>query len=311
MRRRAIAVAATLAALVSFAGHGFAQQGQPQLPNLRPPPPAPIKPYQPVAVTPPAPLNDPGFVAFRKQLADVAAHKDRAALAKLVVAQNFFWVQDKDLADPNKSGIDNLAKAIGLDAKDGAGLGRSCAASPTSRRPPNLPHQKGVFCAPGRSRPSIRRRSRRSARRPRPIRRNGAIRSKPASKCTPRRKPNAPVVEKLGMNLVRVLPDSGQQGDANQPMFLHVALPDGKIRLCRCPSAVAARRRPDVLQPRMRAAGKLPAISAGMPRNSTMLPCTAIERRRRRGDNAVMMRLGRRSWASVTRWRGSARRCCA
>ena len=32
--------------------------------------------------------------------------KDRAALAKLVVAQGFFWIQDKDVADPKKPGVD-------------------------------------------------------------------------------------------------------------------------------------------------------------------------------------------------------------
>ncbi len=107
----------------------LAQASRSAIRPLKPPPPAPIKPYKPVAVTPPAPYNDPGFVAFRKQLADVAAKKDRAALAKLVVAQGFFWMQDKDLADKRKSGIDNLAKAIDLDAKDGSGwdaAGRLC-----------------------------------------------------------------------------------------------------------------------------------------------------------------------------------------
>ena len=64
-----------------------------------PPKAAPVKPYKPLAVTPPGPYTDPGFAAFRKQLGDVAQHKDRAALAKLVVAQGFFWIQDKDLAD--------------------------------------------------------------------------------------------------------------------------------------------------------------------------------------------------------------------
>src|SRR5438270_11402859 len=44
---------------------------------------APIKPYKPLAVTLPAPVNDPSFEAFRKQLADIATRKDRAALAKL------------------------------------------------------------------------------------------------------------------------------------------------------------------------------------------------------------------------------------
>src|SRR5580658_4721240 len=147
MNRRATAVAVTLAALAIFSAPSFAQQGQPQLPNLRPPPPAPIKPYQAVALTPPAPLNDPSFIAFRKQLADAAAHKDRAALSKLVVAQKFFWLQDKDLADPKKSGFDNLANAVGLDAPDAPGWDSlaSFANEPTAAESPD---QKGVFCGP-------------------------------------------------------------------------------------------------------------------------------------------------------------------
>ena len=60
-----------------------------------PPKAAPVKPYKPLAVTPPGPYTDPGFAAFRKQLGDVAQHKDRAALAKLVVAQGFFWDGEK------------------------------------------------------------------------------------------------------------------------------------------------------------------------------------------------------------------------
>jgi hypothetical protein len=41
-------------------------------------------------------------------------------------------------------------------------------------------------------------------------------------------KPNAPVVEKLGLTLVRVLPDSAPSQDPNQPPFLHIATPSGK-----------------------------------------------------------------------------------
>ena len=76
-----------------------------------------------------------------------AAHKDRAALAKLTVAQGFFWIQDKDLADKSKSGIDNLAKAIGLDAKDGSGwdVVTGFANDPTAT---DLPEHKGVICSP-------------------------------------------------------------------------------------------------------------------------------------------------------------------
>ena len=113
-------------------------------------------------------------------------NKDRAALANLVVAQNFFWIQDKDLADKNKSGIDNLAKAIDLDAKDGSGWDTCSAARQRADRAGNCRSRK-ASSARRPIRPSIRRPSRRSARRPQPTRPNGAIRSMTASKCMPRR----------------------------------------------------------------------------------------------------------------------------
>ena len=101
MHRRLVAVLAFAAALAALAQQpGSAQQGQLPLPGFKPPPPAPIKPYQPVAVTPPPAMNDPSFTAFRNQLGEVAAHKDRAALAKMVVTQNFFWMQDKNSRRP-------------------------------------------------------------------------------------------------------------------------------------------------------------------------------------------------------------------
>jgi hypothetical protein len=41
-------------------------------------------------------------------------------------------------------------------------------------------------------------------------------------------KSSAPVIEKLGLTLVRVLPDSTPPDDASQPPFLHIAAPSGK-----------------------------------------------------------------------------------
>jgi len=41
-------------------------------------------------------------------------------------------------------------------------------------------------------------------------------------------KPNAPVVEKLGLTLVRVLPDTAPPQDPSQAAFVHVAAPSGK-----------------------------------------------------------------------------------
>src|SRR6187200_1144455 len=65
---------------------------------------APVKPYKPVALKLPTPVNDLTFDAFRKQLAEAAQKKDRAALAKLVVAQDFFWEgENGDKADKKKS----------------------------------------------------------------------------------------------------------------------------------------------------------------------------------------------------------------
>src|SRR5262245_49174251 len=42
--------------------------------------PLPPGPYKPVAITLPAPLNDPTFDEFRKKLADIAQKKNRSAL---------------------------------------------------------------------------------------------------------------------------------------------------------------------------------------------------------------------------------------
>jgi hypothetical protein len=217
---------AALTMLPFTAAPSFAQQGLPLPPGgFKPPPPAPIKPYQPVAVTPPAPFKDPNFVALRKQLADAAARKDRAALAKLVVAQKFFWVEDKDVADARKSGIDNLAKAIDLDSKEGAGwdIVAGYANEPTAME---LTDQKGVFCAP--ADPTID---------PAAFEALGkATQTEPSEWAYPTKdgvelhaaaQAGAPVTEKLGLNLVRVLPDSGQT-DPNAPLFLHVAAPSGK-----------------------------------------------------------------------------------
>jgi len=192
--------------------------------GFHPPPPAPVKPYKPIAITPPTPFTDPSFQAFRKQIADIAAHKDRAALGKLVT-QNFFWMQDKDLADKRKPGIENLAKAIDLNAKDGSGwdvlagfAGETTAAE--------LPDQKGVFCAP--ADPEINPQEFEALAKSTgtdpaewgyPL--HDGLELHAAAQAT------SPVTEKLAMTLIRVLPDSAGAG-GGPPQFLHVAAPDGK-----------------------------------------------------------------------------------
>jgi len=194
-----------------------------------PPPPAPVKPYTPVAVTLPGPYADASFAAFRKQLAEVAQHKDRAALGKLVVAQGFFWMQEpgKDSAEKGKSGIDNLADAIGLDAKDGSGWDglADFAAEPSAA--PLLPDRPGMICAP--AGPQIDPKAFQAL--------VESTQTEPFDWVYPAQdgvevrsaaKPNAPVIEKLGMVLFRVLPDNAPADNGNMPPFLHVATPSGK-----------------------------------------------------------------------------------
>jgi len=234
MHRPLIAVFTIAAAAMAFAvapgfvQQGLAQQGQVPLPpgGFKPPPPAPIKPYRPLAVTPPAPLSDPSFVAFRNQLGQIAAHKDRAALGKLVVAQNFFWIQDKDVADQHKSGIDNLAKAVGLDGQDDSGWQTldGFAGEPSAAE---SEQQKGVFCAP--ADPKFDQNAFEQLFK--------STQTDPSEWGYPNQngvevhaavQPNSPVIEKLGMTLVRVLSDTAPPSSPNEPFLLHVATPSGK-----------------------------------------------------------------------------------
>ena len=194
--------------------------------GLKPPPPPPIKPYQSVAVTPPAPYNDASFVAFRKQLADIAAKQGSRRARQLIVAQNFFWVQDRDLADKRKAGIDNLAKAINLDAKDGSGweVLNGYANEPTAAE---LPQQKGVLCAP--AEPAID---------PQAFEALGkATGTDPSEWGYPTNggldvhaaaQSNSPVIEKLGMIWCACCRTASQPTNPNEPLLLHVATPSGK-----------------------------------------------------------------------------------
>jgi len=191
----------------------------------QPPPIAPAKPYKPVAVTPPTPFADAAFVAMRKQLAAAAQKKDRAALAKLVAAQGFFWEKESgDAADKKKSGIDNLSAALGLAAKDGGGwdMLAGLADEPTASPSP-APERKGVVCAPAdpvfdgaafdaliqdtQTDPSewgV------------PVSANIEVHSGPQA--------NAPVTGKLGAAFVRVLPEAAGQASS----YMRVVTPDGK-----------------------------------------------------------------------------------
>jgi hypothetical protein len=206
------------ACLLAFASVALAQ-GQPR----GKPQPVTAGPYKPVAVKAPQAINDPTLEALRKQLGELAPRKDRAALAKLVVGQGFFWIGERgDRADKRKSGIDNLAAALGLKNKDGAGwdMLASFADDPTGAA---LPNRKDTICAP--ADPAFDSKAFNDLLESTktdtddwgyPVSADVEIRATP--------QPNAPVIEKLGSVFVRI----ATENNSNAPTFLRVVTPSGK-----------------------------------------------------------------------------------
>ena len=203
--------------------------GGPQAPAAQAPAQAPIKPYKALAVTMPGPVNDPSYDAFRKQLADVAKRKDRAALAKLVVTQGFFWESENgDKADKAKPALANLEQAIGsfsgADASGWEVLGQA-AEDPTLEA---LPNHAGVMCGP--AGPQIDGQAFEAL-----IKQTGtdpgdwAFPVMPNLEVRSAGQPNAPVIEKLGLHLIRVIADAPPANAAQQPpTFIRIVTPSGK-----------------------------------------------------------------------------------
>lgn len=139
MRRTVFfAFAAAMMALVSAAAFGSAAAQ----------PVAEPKAYKPVAIELPQPVPDASFQAFRKLLLDIARRKDRPALAKHVARNFVVLASGKNITDPSRSGIDNLAQVIELDTPDASGweVLASYASDPTGDPDPQ---RKNIICAPG------------------------------------------------------------------------------------------------------------------------------------------------------------------
>ena len=189
---------------------------------------APPKPYKPISVKPAQPSDDPSFTAFRKQLGEIASKKDRAALAK-ITANDFFWMGEKgDKADKKKSGVDNLAAAIELDDKDGAGWEALAVAANEATLEP-VPERKGIMCSP--ANPTFD-----EAAADNVAKDTGTDPSewgytnKPDVEVRGSAKADAPVIEKLGQILVRImLEDQPPAAGAPQQQFLRVVTPAGKV----------------------------------------------------------------------------------
>lgn len=220
---RAAALAASLL-LLCASGAAVAQQpsGAPlQLPTLSSP-----KPYKKVSVTMPAPVSDPSLEALRKQLADTAQRKDRAALGALIVSTGFFWEREAgNGADEKKSGLDNFATAIGLDAKDGSGweVVADYATEPSASA---VGDRQDLVCSPAMPifseeefLDAVKAADTDLAEWGYPL--------KDGIEARETAKPDSKLVEKLGMHFVRAMPDMGApESDAAS---LRIVTPAGKV----------------------------------------------------------------------------------
>jgi hypothetical protein len=192
------------------------------------PQPSPPKSYAPLAVRPPQPAADPTFETFRKQLADVVRRKDRAALQRLVVSQGFFWeAETGDKANKRKSSFENFATAIGLNDKSGSGweIIAAAAAEPSLEA---MENRKGVMCGPAspqidedKFEALIKATATGAEEWGFPHAAGLEVRAAP--------KPNAPVIETLGMHLIRVMPDDDNSSSSQPPEMMRVVGPSGKI----------------------------------------------------------------------------------
>ena len=199
-----------------------AQKGAP--PQQAQPPVAPPAPYTALKVSPPKPYNDPSLAAFRKELAAIAQKKDRPALAKLVLPQGFFWLKEQGNAAGKKTGIEALATALSLAAKDGSGwetLGEF-AADETAAPYPDRPN---TVCAPAGPEFDVAALEKLATDTKTDVG-DWGFTSTDGVEVRATATQNAPVVEKLGMQFVRVMPDMAPNASQD---FMRVVAPSGKV----------------------------------------------------------------------------------
>lgn len=209
---------------------GTPQQQRPAQPPQQQaaPPQAAPKPYEPVQIGAPRPVNDPSFDAFRKQIGEIAKRKDRAALAKMVVAKDFFWLAEKgDRADKKRSGMDNLARVLDLNAKDGAGWDALAgyAADPTAMP---VPGKKDTLCAPADPVFDVKQLEN-LAKQTGTSEAEWGYPAQPGIEVRGSAQVSAPVTEKLGMHFVRVMEEEGPEPPPGQMPMLKIVTPSGKV----------------------------------------------------------------------------------
>jgi hypothetical protein len=182
------------------------------------------RPYKPVIVSEPKPFADPALAAFRKELAAIAQRKDRNALARMV-AQGFFWLKESgDAADKRKSPIDNLAAALKLAARDGSGWQTLGEYAGDETAAP-FPERAGVMCAPAGPQFNMQELQALAQQTQTEIG-DWGFTSAPNVEVRSAAQQNAPVIERLGVHFVRVIPDTAPNASAD---WIRIVTPSGKV----------------------------------------------------------------------------------
>jgi hypothetical protein len=191
---------------------------------------APPGPYKPVPVKVAPPVIDPSLDAFRKQLVAVAQRKDRAALARMVVPKGFFWERDDgQSADPKKSSTDNLVTAFNLEDADNPGWDALAQAASDPHAALD-PQKTGVACAPavpdldGKAFETLAQETKTDPT-------EWGFTYRPGVEVRAEPKADAPVIEKLGLILVRVTIDESplHAVEGTSADWLRVVAPSGKV----------------------------------------------------------------------------------
>ena len=199
-----------------------AQKGAPQ--QQAEPAPAPPASYTALKVAPPKPFEDQSLATFRKDLTAVAQKKDRAALARLVLAKDFFWLKEEGNAAGKKTGIEALATALNLAAKNGSGwdmLGQF-AEDDTAAPYPDRPNTVCSPAGPQFNLPDLEK----LAETTKTEVSEWGFTSAENVEVRSAAQTNAPVIDKLGMIFVRVMPDTAPNASQD---FMRVVTPAGKV----------------------------------------------------------------------------------
>jgi len=199
-------------------------QGQKGPQQAQQPAVAPPAPYATLAVAPPKPHDDPSLAAFRKELMAIAQKKDRAALARHVLAQGFFWLKEEGNAVGKKTGIEALATALSLAARDGSGW-ESLGAFAEDETAAPYPDRPNTVCSPAgpQFNPAD---LEKLAETTRTDLGDWGFTAEPDVEVRAAAQANSPVVEKLGMIFVRVMPDMAPNASQD---FMRVVTPSGKV----------------------------------------------------------------------------------